>query len=84
MSAVRNNLSHYPTNAQLSMDDITMQKYFQDMSDFVQCLVDLQHVTQQKADDIKDELDQVNHTSDPVKWGRALIFDMLGESRLKP
>ena len=53
-------MSHYPMDKQLSMDDNTMQKHFQDISDFVQCLVDLHHATQQEADDIKAELDQVN------------------------
>ena len=53
-------MSHYPMDKQLNMDDNTMQKHFQDINDFVQCLVGLKHVTQQEADGIKADLDQVN------------------------
>ena len=67
-------------DAQLSMDDVTMQKHFQDISDFAQCLVDLQHVTQQEADDIKDELDKVNHKCLTRESGEAthIWYDQAG------
>ncbi|XP_072022690.1 uncharacterized protein [Amphiura filiformis] len=59
VSEIGTKLTHLPVQSNMAMDYETVHRYFQDMKNFIHCLEELQHFTQEEGNDIIAHLDRI-------------------------